>query len=332
MIHFFLLLLIIASISISSSSVSPTTYAYKTVGNLSILADVYVPNITIPIKYPVVLAIHGGGFVGGSKQGGCSPQELQEMLSRGWCVVSIDYRLAPDVILGDIVQDMQDAYNWIRTKLVNIVPLDLDAFIVMGNSAGGGLAVISGFMLDPRPQAIIAFYPGCTNYTESFEYNSSSPVPEVLVEEMEALMQPLTEYNLTGDANDTRSTFFNTAVQDQKVGWMLATHDPNEPSDLVIDYLRNYSAVFHVDSNYPPTVLIHGFDDTLVPHEQSVEMAKCLAKAGVPYRLNLVPGAGHAFDFGNITTQVWYDYILTAFNFAEKYLNSGLLAEMDILQ
>ena len=332
MIKYFLFLAAIASIATSFSLVDPITYIYKTVENLNILADVYIPDIAPQDKYPVVLAMHGGGFVGGTKQGGCSTQELNEMLSRGWVVVSVDYRLAPDIILGDIVQDVQDAYAWIRNDLANIVPLDLDSFIVMGNSAGGGLAVISGYMLSPRPQAIIAFYPGCTNYTESFEYNSSSPVPEILVQEMEALMQPLTEYNLTGDANDTRSTFFNTAVQDQKVGWMLATHDPNEPANLILDYLQNYSAVFHIDSSYPPTVLIHGFDDTLVPHEQSVEMAGCLAKANVPYRLNLVPGAGHAFDFGNITTQVWDDFILTAFNFAERYLKTSSIVDYDILQ
>lgn len=325
------LLLAVSAICIITTvlaDVSPVTYTYKTVGNLEIQADVYVSQITVRGKHPVVLAIHGGGYVGGAKSGGCSGQELNEMLSRGWLVVSIDYRLAPDAHLADMVQDIQDAYAWIRTDLANIEPLDLESFIVLGGSAGGGLAVISGYMLTPRPQAIIAFYPGCTNYTDAFDYNGTLPVPQILITEMAALMQPLSEYNMNG--TDPRSVFFNNAVANEKTGWMISSNDPNEPVPTLIEYLQNYSVVYHIDSSYPPTVLIHGFDDTLVPHQQSVEMAGYLKAANVPYKLNLVPGAGHAFDFGNITTQVWDDYILTAFNFAEKYLSSSNY--YDILQ
>lgn len=84
---------------------------------------------------------------------------------------------------------------------------------------------------------------------------------------------------------------------------MLATHDPTLPVEFILEYLQIYSAVYHIDSIYPPIVLIHGFDDTLVPYQQSIEMTEYLAEAGVPYRLNLVSGAGHAFDMGTITTQ-----------------------------
>lgn len=313
--------------SLAIGSLPYNTYVYKTVGNLSIEADVYVPNISLK-NYPVALVIHGGGFVEGSKQDGCSEQELEEMLSRGWVVVPIDYRLAPDVYLADIVEDVQDAYAWIRNELVNIVPLDLDSFVVFGGSAGGALTLISGYLLSPRPQALIAFFPGLANFTEA--YNATSVVPESLITTMDTLLQPMTEYNVTG--YNPRILFFEQTVLAGKFGWMLATHDPSEPADSVVEYLQEYSAVYHVNSSYPPTVLVHGLNDTLVPYQESVNMAGYLAAANVPYALNLVPGAGHGFDSGNVTLQVWDDYILPAFSFAQKYLDTNSAVNTTISQ
>ncbi len=47
----------------------------------------------------------------------------------------------------------------------------------------------------------------------------------------------------------------------------------------------------------PPTFLVHGASDPLVPVSQSEEPAAALIKAGVPNRLVVIPGAGHDLDF-----------------------------------
>ena len=192
----------------------PTTYSYKTVGNLSILADVYVPSSSNYSKYPVLFCVHGGGYMLGAKNGCLSTQELSEVLSRGWSVISIDYRLSPGVVLRDIVQDMQDAYTWVRTKLVNIIPIDPNNIIVFGQSAGGGLSVISGYKLSPPPKAVISFYPFCTNFITPYAYNPITPLNQSLVDQAKALYTPiLTEYESL-DINDPRvALFFNALVQ-----------------------------------------------------------------------------------------------------------------------
>ena len=48
-----------------------------------------------------------------------------------------------------------------------------------------------------------------------------------------------------------------------------------------------------MSAEYPPTLLIHGTNDTDVPHEQSVLMDRELARHRVPHELISVPGAGH---------------------------------------
>jgi dipeptidyl aminopeptidase/acylaminoacyl peptidase len=56
---------------------------------------------------------------------------------------------------------------------------------------------------------------------------------------------------------------------------------------------RRLSPIRYVDKNTPPIITIHGDQDTLVPHEQSVRLHKALDAAGVPNQLLTVPGAGH---------------------------------------
>ena len=46
----------------------------------------------------------------------------------------------------------------------------------------------------------------------------------------------------------------------------------------------------------PPFLIVHGTADSVVPHAQSVLLEKRLTAAGVDARLELVPGAGHAFS------------------------------------
>jgi triacylglycerol lipase len=47
----------------------------------------------------------------------------------------------------------------------------------------------------------------------------------------------------------------------------------------------------------PPTFLVHGGNDPLVPVSQSQELAAALTAAGVPNQLDVIPGAGHDLDF-----------------------------------
>src|SRR4051794_664133 len=66
----------------------PTTYIYKTVQNLSIQADVFLPNTNVLTLCSLFMEVATLGVL-----------ELEEMLYRGWAAVSIDYCLAPAAFL-----------------------------------------------------------------------------------------------------------------------------------------------------------------------------------------------------------------------------------------
>lgn len=57
-----------------------------------------------------------------------------------------------------------------------------------------------------------------------------------------------------------------------------------------------FMPVENVSVTYPPTLLVHGTEDTDVPYARSVEMAAALRKAGVEHRLIGIEGAEHGFD------------------------------------
>jgi len=318
-------LLVLFAFLLSSSFASyfnTTIYTYKTVDGLPIEAVTYYPNYPSSEKYPVLLGFHsGGGFTTGSKMGAFSIRELWEGLYRGWVVVAIDYRLSPGALLDDIIQDMQDAYNWIRTDLANRIPINPDLITVFGGSSGGSLALLAGYKLTPRPKAIISFYPYCANFTDPFSYKPETPVSKALVAAANNLSQEISQYQTSGPA-DPRLLLFYAAITDGKGGWLLSTHDPDYPTDKIMEKLRGFSATENVDKDFPPTYLVHGLNDRLVPYSQSVQMSEVLKAKNIPYVLDLVPSADHGFDLGNdVTPDMWEKHIAPAFEFAQKFMN-----------
>ena len=80
------------------------------------------------------------------------------------------------------------------------------------------------------------------------------------------------------------------------------------------------SPVTQVGPNSPPTLLIHGDADTLVPYAQSQAMETALRKAGAPLRLITVPGGVHGADFGGGSHPEWPNYYGETVGWFDKYL------------
>jgi acetyl esterase/lipase len=100
--------------------------------------DLYEPG---PGIHPLIVWIHGGGWVGGSRA--TLPAPVLDQLSRGFTVVSIDYRLAPAHVFPAAVVDVKRAVRWIKANAVSL-RIRPDAIIAWGGSAGGYLAAMVG--------------------------------------------------------------------------------------------------------------------------------------------------------------------------------------------
>ena len=274
--------------SLDGQEVTRSTYTYKTVGDLRIRADVYrKPG---DAGGPAVLWLHGGALIMGNRRG-LNPVQAEKYLDAGFTIISVDYRLAPQAKLPDILEDLVDAYRWVRDDGPKLFGIDPNRIAVVGHSAGGYLTLMAGFKLSPRPAALVSFY-GYGDIAGAW-YSRPDPFynqqPSVTKEEADRAVGTRL---ISEDQGGSRGRFY--LYTRQRGLWPLAVagHDPDK-EPRAFDPL---CPVRNVTKDYPPTLLLHGDNDTDVPYEQSLLMAKELERHQVPHELITMPGRGHGFD------------------------------------
>jgi len=269
-----------------------TTYTYKTVGTHEIQLDVYRPAGREVL--PVILWIHGGALIMGSRQG-IAKEQLAAYIRAGFAVVSIDYRLAPETKLKEIIEDLKDAYAWIRRQGPGKFRIDPKRIAVAGHSAGGYLTQMAGVCLRPRPDALVSFY-GYGDITgpwysqaDSF-YNLSPAVAQELA--YGAVGDSVISNTRGGPSSRPRGQFYLYCRQHGLWPREVAGHDPATESA----WFKAYEPLRNVTPAYPPIILLHGQKDTDVPFEQSVMMDAELTRRGVVHEFITNPDWGHGFD------------------------------------
>ncbi len=73
-------------------NINKATHVYKQVNDCLIKADIYINDIK---EAPVIVFIHGGALIWGSRQD-INPKQIEMYKKAGFSIVSIDYRLAPE--------------------------------------------------------------------------------------------------------------------------------------------------------------------------------------------------------------------------------------------
>ncbi len=290
-----------------------TTYTYKKVGSLEIKADVY--RAEDDILRPVLVWIHGGALIVGHRAN-VNGRVQKRMLEAGYTIVSIDYRLAPETKLPEIIEDVEDAFKWIRKDGPALFHADADRIAVMGGSAGGCLTLIAGFRVQPRPAVLVSFF-GYGDLIGDW-YSKPSPHPRhnaVQITKEDAFAQ------VTGPpVSDSRErkgnggTFYNYCRQHGIWPKQVTDWDPDSQPENFYPYM----AVRNVTPDYPPTMLIHGTQDTDVPYEQSTMMVEAFVKEGVEYRLISIPGGEHGLDGGD--PQLIDQAYASAFDFVDQHI------------
>ena len=111
------------------------------------ILDVYRPK-GVEGKLPVIISVHGGGWVYGSKE--VYQFYCMNLAQRGFAVVNFTYRLAPEYHYPACVEDTNKVVKWVL-KHDEEYGFDLNNVFAVGDSAGGQiLSVYSAILTNPK--------------------------------------------------------------------------------------------------------------------------------------------------------------------------------------
>jgi acetyl esterase/lipase len=274
-----------------------TTIAYWEVDGHKILADVYRRQ-DAKIR-PVIVWIHGGALIMGNRDLGDNVTRslLAFAKTQGYAIVAIDYRLAPETKLPDIISDIEEAFRWLGGDGANQFHLDPTRIVVAGESAGGYLTFVTGYRVRPKPKALVALY----GFGDLVGDWSSKPNPYPLynlrnISREEAESQ--TNGTVISDSHERKGDGGSIYMYCRQKGlW------PEEVSGFgrltIADKITPFEPIRNVTPDWPPTLLIHGTRDSDVPYEQSALMAKKFKQHGVPFTFIPIDHGEHGFRGGD---------------------------------
>lgn len=232
---------------------------YGKVGERALQLDLYLP---APSAKPVpgLIFIHGGAWSGGSRD--IYKYYTARFAANGYVAATISYRLSGEAPFPAAVEDTKCAVRWMRAN-AGKYHVDPEKIAVIGGSAGGHLALMIGYSAGAPELEGHGGNPGV-----------SSRVQAVV--------------DFYGPA-DLTTAFARTNGSVKKfLGNKTFAEDP--------ELYRRASPLTYLTRDDPPTLILHGTIDDVVPIEQSDLLAARLKELGVPYLYDRLPGWPHTMD------------------------------------
>lgn len=229
---------------------------------------------------PVIMYFHSGGWIGGNKDN--VPDMVRRFVERGFAVVSVDYRLAPEHPYPAPIDDAQLAIRWLKSYGAETGVIDPDRIVLFGTSAGGHIAALSASMAGPLAESQ---GPGTIDTTVAGIVSAVGPTDLV-------------------------------QLYDQPHDWargLTTAHVgcyPCEPEQLTAPSLSPY-----LHDDLPPAYWIYGADDPLIDADaqgRAAATAWAAATGGPSSWIDVVEGGDHSLDESQInirTLDVFIDWV-----------------------
>jgi acetyl esterase/lipase len=224
------------------------------------LLDLAMPKERGAKPRPVIVVIHGGGWIEGDKSSFATrkhgvPGNIVDFAALGFVAATINYRLSREAPYPAALEDCRAAVRWLRdhAKDYHLDPGRIGAY---GNSAGGHLALLLGMTADAgRVQAVVS---------------DSGPIDLGYQYQHQALRQVVGQF-LGGPPEGERAMLY-----------------------------RQASPSHQITGQTPPLLLIYGVVDGQVPVETADQFVAALDRAGKKdvsyYRLAAVDHCPHSLQ------------------------------------
>lgn len=227
----------------------------------------------------LVYVVSGGWF---SAHEAINVGFAREFLNRGYTVFAVVHGSQPKFTIPEILTDMNRSLRFIRSKAADY-KIDPERIGIYGGSAGGHLSLMQGTAGDKgrpdakdpidrqssRVQAVACFFPP----TDFLNYGK------------------LGENALGRGILAGFRAPFDFRELDPKINSFVLIDDESKRNEIG----KEISPVYHVSADDPPTLIIHGDADLLVPIQQAELIIAKLKEVGVPTELVVKPGAAHGW-------------------------------------
>jgi acetyl esterase/lipase len=215
--------------------------------------DVYLPADRSP-KTAFLVYIHGGAWTQGDKTFDTKISEY--LLSQGIAVANLNYRYAnlTDTHLPELLDDIDNVVKYLSSHSQEWNTRK-NGFSISGGSSGAHVSMMYAYTKNPQIKTIIEMC-GPVDFTDvpTLQYVKAANLLEVL-----------------------------DKMSGNKMAW--------SPGDKIPDAYAKTSPVKFV--NQIPIMIIHGDKDEVVPIQQAYILENALKAKGTPYKLLVIPGAGH---------------------------------------
>jgi acetyl esterase/lipase len=257
----------------------------------NLLLDLHIPEIKNSSPLPVILYIHGGGWLGNSKAN-CPALPLAQA---GYGVACINYRYSSQALFPAQLEDVKSAVIWLKNNAIkyNLNPQKIG---VVGDSAGGHLSALLGTAADlnTRVQAVVSWY-GPTDFSQ---------VPP-------AFDEPLSEQVLEKSKN--QPWFLYTVATHRLLGGSISQKKA---------LAKQANPLTYIDPQDPPFLLIHGELDDVVPIQQSELLYKALKSQNVPVKFIRLPQLVHDYRKDRQEGTIKPEILEPTLNFFAEYLQT----------
>ncbi|MBI1318424.1 MAG: alpha/beta hydrolase fold domain-containing protein [Candidatus Hydrogenedens sp.] len=231
---------------------------YGTIGDTSLKLDLYRPK-EIEGTLPTLIFVHGGGWTQGHRRD--YTFYTLHFAERGYAAATISYRFAQEAKYPAALEDTKCAIRWLKANAERL-HLDPERFAIIGGSAGGNLSLMAGYT------------PGVA----SLEGNGGNPDQSSAVQCVVDLYGPVDLSAPEAREHKTITRFLPQPYAD----------DP--------DYYRAASPLYRLQAGAPPTFVLQGTIDDLVPVTQSDQLVERLQELGVPHWYARLDGWPHTMD------------------------------------
>ena len=246
-----------APVTVPDGVIEETDVEYGRVGDRPLLLDLYRPKDSDQ-PLPALLFIHGGGWRKGDKSD--YKFYAARFPEKGYVVATMGYRFVNEAKFPGCVSDAKCAVRWLRANAERL-KIDPNRIAVAGGSAGGHLAMMVGSSDDP-----------------ALEGDGGNPEVSSAVQAVIDLYGPTDLTTPVAQATPSVNEFMGVSYAENPKRYEMA------------------SPILHLDKNDPPTFIIQGTLDALVPVAQSDALAEKFQALGMDYWYDCYPGWPHTMD------------------------------------